>query len=177
MRDRNPAAADENPRRNPTMAKMAMHLQPVTPGDPRFRDWLKRYREEITGEPPDDAWLDRYIEALFADHGKHRQVWWGVDGGRKVGFAVAVLNKHWANTQGVIGEFFIYPEYRREGHGQRLAEAVIAWLKEHGADEIQSGVFAGNVRGLRFWESVGFHLARYTLLYRPDLPIESDDED
>ncbi len=157
-----------------------MHLLPVAPGDSRFRDWLRRYREEITGTEVDDAWLDRYTEALFADQGKHRHVWWGVDGGRKIGFAVTLLSPHWAHKgrmQGVIGEFFVYPEFRREGCGRRLAQAVIAWLKEHGADEIQSGVLAGNVRGLRFWESVGFHLARYLLVYRPDLPRESEEED
>jgi GNAT superfamily N-acetyltransferase len=158
---------------------MAMHLQPVTPGDSKFRDWLRRYREEITGEAPDDAWLDRYLDALFADQGRHRHIWWGVDGGRKVGFAVAVLSRHWTNgrTQGVIGEFFIYPEYRREGRGRRLAQAVIDWLKAHGAEEIQSGVVAGNVRGLRFWESMGFHLARYSLVYRPDLPREPEEDE
>ncbi|OFX27786.1 MAG: hypothetical protein A2Z07_06840 [Armatimonadetes bacterium RBG_16_67_12] len=157
-----------------------MHLQPVAAGDPKFREWLRRYREEITGEPPADAWLDRYLESLFAEAGRHRHIWWGVDGGRKIGFVVAVLNKHWTNKgriQGQIGEFFIYPEFRREGRGRRLAQAVIEWLKENGADEIQSGVFAGNVRGLRFWEAVGFHLARYSLVYRPDLPRESEEED
>jgi GNAT superfamily N-acetyltransferase len=157
-----------------------MHLQLVTSSDTKFRDWLRRYREETTGDPPTDDWLDMYCESLFADQGKHRHVWWGVDSGRKIGFAVAVISKHWANkgrTQGVIGEFFIYPEFRREGLGRRLAQAVIEWLKEHGADEIQSGVFAGNVRGLRFWESVGFHLARYSLVYRPDLQREAEEED
>lgn len=157
-----------------------MHLQPVAPGDARFRDWLRRYREEVTGEAPSDAWLDQYLHALFADQGKHRHVLWGVDAGRKVGFAVAVLTRHWADkgrTQAVIGEFFIYPEFRREGRGKRLAQALIDWLKAQGADEIQSGVMAGNVRGLRFWESVGFHLARYALVYRPDLPRPGDDED
>lgn len=157
-----------------------MHLQPVAAGDVKFREWLRRYRAEITGEPPDEAWLDRYLETLFAEQGKHRHIWWGVDGGRRVGFAIAVLSKHWANKrriQGQIGEFFIYPEFRREGRGRRLAEAVIEWLTAHGADEIQSGVLAGNVRGLRFWEAVGFHVARYTLVYRPDLPRDSEAED
>jgi len=157
-----------------------MHLQPVTAGDSRFRDWLRRYREEITGEPPSDAWLDKYLESLFAEQGKHRFIWWAVDNGRRVGFAVAVLTKHWANkarTQGVIGEFFVYPEYRREGRGRRMVQAVIEFLTDHGADEIQSGVVAGNVRGLRFWEAVGFQIARYTLLYRPDRPREPEEEE
>jgi ribosomal protein S18 acetylase RimI-like enzyme len=157
-----------------------MTLQPVTAGDPRFRDWMRRYREEITGEVPPDAWLDRYLEVLFADQGKHRQIWWAVDKGRKVGFAVTVLSRHWADkthTQGVIGEVFIHPEYRREGQGRRLTQALVEWLKTNGAADIQSGVVAGNVRGLRFWEAMGFQIVRYTLQYRPDQPREPEEED
>ncbi|MDR7482597.1 MAG: GNAT family N-acetyltransferase [Armatimonadota bacterium] len=156
-----------------------MKLEPVFAGDARFRDWLRRYREEIMGEPPPDAWLDRYLQVLFADPAR-RFIWWGVDNGRKVGFVVAVLAKHWADqsrTVGQIGEFFVYPEYRREGLGRKLAQAVIDWLKSHGADEIQSGVVAGNLRGLRFWEACGFQIARYSLVYRPDRPRSTDEED
>lgn len=157
-----------------------MKLQPVSAGDARFRDWLRRYREEISGEAPTDAWLDKYLKVLFATQGKHRHIWWAVDGGRKVGFAVAVVGKHWADksrTQGQIGEFFIYPQYRREGLGRRLAESLIEWLKAKGVSEIQSGVVAGNLRGLRFWEAMGFQIARYSLAYRPDRPREPDEED
>jgi GNAT superfamily N-acetyltransferase len=157
-----------------------MTLEPVAAGDPRFRDWLRRYREEITGEPPPEGWLDRYLQVLFADQGTRRFIWWGVDNGRKVGFVVAVLTRHWADqsrTVGQIGEFFIYPEFRREGRGRRLAQAVIDWLQRHGADEIQSGVVAGNLRGLRFWEACGFQIARYALVYRPDRPRAPDEDD
>lgn len=157
-----------------------MQLQPVASGDSRFRDWLRRYREELTGEAPSDQWLDRYLEVLFADQGRQRHIWWAVDRGRKVGFAVTVLSKHWADkrrTQGVIGEFYIYPEYRREGLGRRFAQAVIDWFRANGADEIQSGVIAGNLRGLRFWEAVGFQITRYTMVYRPERPREDQEDD
>jgi ribosomal protein S18 acetylase RimI-like enzyme len=103
-----------------------------------------------------------------------------VDKGRKVGFAVTVLSRHWADkthTQGVIGEVFIHPEYRREGQGRRLTQALVEWLKTNGAADIQSGVVAGNVRGLRFWEAMGFQIVRYTLQYRPDQPREPEEED
>lgn len=157
-----------------------MTLEPISAGDARFRDWMRRYREETVGEPPSEVWLDKYLEVLFADQGRRRHIWWGVDKGRKVGFAVVVLSKHWADqarTQAQIGEFFVYPEYRREGVGRRLAEALIAWLKESGANEIQSGVVAGNLRGLRFWEAVGFQIARYSLVYSPDRPRETEEDD
>ncbi len=157
-----------------------MKLQPVREADQRFRDWMRRYREEISGEAPGEAWLDDYLKVLFAEQGKNRHIWWAVDGGRKVGFAVTVLSKYWADkrrTQAQIGEFYIYPEYRREGLGRRLAQAVVEWLKSNGADEILAGVVAGNLRGLRFWEAVGFQIARYSMIYRPDRPREPEEED
>jgi ribosomal protein S18 acetylase RimI-like enzyme len=58
-----------------------------------------------------------------------------------------------------------------------MAEAVLAWLKANGAVEIQSGVLAGNLRGLRFYEAVGFQIARYALVYRPDRPRDPDQEE
>jgi GNAT superfamily N-acetyltransferase len=157
-----------------------MKLEPVSAGDPRFRDWMRRYREEINGEPPSDAALDRYLEVLFADQGKRRFIWWGVDQSRKVGFAVVVLTKHWADatrTTAQIGEFFIYPEHRREGHGRRMAETLIEWIKSNGAADIQSSVGPGNLRGLRFWEAVGFQIARYWFVYNPNKPREPEEDD
>jgi GNAT superfamily N-acetyltransferase len=163
-----------------TSSGSILKLEPVEAGDTRFRDWMRRYREETSGEPAADAWLNHYLEVLFAEQGKRRYIWWGVDASRKVGFAVVVMTKHWADqakTIAQVGEFFIYPEYRREGMGRRMAEALLEWLKANGAVEIQSGVVAGNLRGLRFWEAVGFQIARYALVYRPDRPREPDEEE
>ncbi len=157
-----------------------MKLELVNAGDPRFRDWLRRYREETSGEPPSEGALDHYLDALFADQGKRRHIWWAIDNGRKVGFGVVVLIKHWADqkrTQAQIGELFIYPEYRREGLGRRFAQALIDWIKAHGADDIQGFVTAGNLRGLRFYEAVGFQIARYSLVYRPDRPREEEEDE
>ena len=69
-----------------------MNLEPVTPQDPKFRDWLRRYREEMYGEAAADSHLDAYVQALFADGGRVRHIFWGVEGAKKIGFAVAVIN-------------------------------------------------------------------------------------
>ena len=161
-------------------AGSVMTLEQVSANDSRFRDWMRRYREEINGEPPSDAVLDKYLQVLFADQGTRRFIWWGVDQSRKVGFAVVVLTKHWADqsrTHAQIGEFFVYPEYRREGLGRRFAEALIEWMKGNGADDIQSSVVAGNLRGLRFWEAVGFQIARYSFVYNPNKPRETEEDE
>jgi len=157
-----------------------MKLDYVAPDDKKFRDWLRRYREEIGGEPPSDGWLDTYLKHIFAEQGKNRHIWWGVDEGRKVGFAVAILSPHAVDKhrlQGMIAEFFVYPEYRREGYGRRMAEAAIEFLRSKGVDDIHASVTAGNVRGLRFWETCSFQIARYVLVHRPGMRVEEEEDE
>ncbi len=156
-----------------------MKLEHVDPGDKKFRDWMRHYREEINGEAPPDDWLDQYLKVLFKDQGKTRHIWWAMDQSRKVGFAVATLQRGMVDgrSQGMVAEFFIYPEYRREGLGRRLAEAVIEFLRAQGAGEVYAAVVAGNVRGLRFWEACGFQIARYAMVYRPEARHEGEEEE
>lgn|SRR5574341_1603875 len=169
---------------DPEMAS-AQHVSPVqldyvSADDKKFRDWLRRYREEIAGEPPPDAWLDAYLKHIFAEQGRTRHIWWGMAEGKRVGFAVAILSVASAansRTQGTIAEFFVYPEYRREGYGQRMAEAVIEFLHQQGAQDIHASITAGNVRGLRFYESCSFLISRYVLVHRPGVRQEDEEDE
>ncbi len=156
-----------------------MKLEHVDPSDHKFRDWMRHYREEINGESPPEEWIDAYIKVLFKDQGATRHIWWAVDGARRVGFAIASLQRGMMDGKGhgMIAEFFVYPEYRREGYGRRVAEAVIEFLHAAGAGEVHAAVVAGNVRGLRFWEACGFQLVRYSLVYRPEARRELDEEE
>ncbi len=157
-----------------------MKLEYVTADDKKFHDWLRRYREEISGEPPPDGWLDAYLKHIFAEQGNHRHIWWALDESKKVGFVVAVLSAHPVDKQrlqGMIAEFFIYPEFRREGYGRRMAEAAIEFLKSKGVEDIHTSVTAGNVRGVRFWEACSFQIARYALVHRPGMRTEEEEED
>jgi GNAT superfamily N-acetyltransferase len=77
----------------------------------------------------------------------------------------------------MIGEFFIYPEYRREGYGRRMAEAVIEFLHAKGVNDAHASVTAGNLRGLRFWEACSFQISRYMLVHRPGLRQEEEEEE
>jgi len=158
----------------------ALNLEYVSPNDGKFRDWLRRYREEIAGEPPPEEWLDAYIRHIFNEQGKSRHIWWALDGTRPVGFAVAIISPPAAGNpriQGTIAEFFVYPEYRREGYGSRMAEAVIEFLRSQGAQDIHASVTRNNVRGLRFWESCSFEISRYVLVHRPGLRREEEEDE
>lgn len=171
---RHDAQAEPSPRVGPVT------LEYVPAEDKKFRDWLRRYREEIAGEPPPDPWLDAYLKHIFAEQGRTRHIWWALADGKRVGFAVAILSPTPANNnrvQGTIAEFFIYPEFRREGYGQRMAEAVLEFLHAQGAQDIHASVTAGNVRGLRFWESCSFLISRYVLVHRPGARQEDEDDE
>ncbi|HEU5298321.1 MAG TPA: GNAT family N-acetyltransferase [bacterium] len=160
--------------------RTALKLEYVSPEDRKFRDWLRKYREEITGEPPADEWLDAYIRHIFAEQGRSRHIWWALDGQRPVGFAVAIITAQSAGgsrVQGTVAEFFIYPEYRREGFGRRMAEAVLEFMQGKGAHDIHASVTTGNVRGLRFWEACSFQISRYVLVHRPGLKREEDEDE
>src|SRR5712691_3735292 len=37
-----------------------LQLEYVSLDEKKFRDWLRRYREEVAGEAPPDEWLDGY---------------------------------------------------------------------------------------------------------------------
>jgi ribosomal protein S18 acetylase RimI-like enzyme len=158
----------------------AVKLEYVAPDDRKFRDWLRRYREEIAGEPPPEEWLDAYIRHIFSEQGKSRHIWWALDEQRPIGFAVAIITPQSAGSQrmqGTIAEFFVYPEFRREGFGRRMAEAVLEFLQSQGAHDIHASVTTGNVRGLRFWEACSFQISRYVLVHRPGLKREEEEDE
>src|SRR3972149_6468744 len=156
-----------------------MKLEHVDPGDKKFRDWMRHYREEINGEAPPDDWLDQYLKVLFKDQGKTRHIWWAVDQSRKVGFAVATLQRGMVDgrSQGMVAEFFIYPEYRREGMGRRLAEAVIEFLRAQGGGEVYAAVVAGNVSGLACLHACALQGSVDPALHRRRSRLEGEEEE
>lgn len=157
-----------------------MKLEYVARDDKKFRDWLRRYREEIAGEPPPDEWLDAYLKHIFGEQGKNRHIWWGMDDGRTVGFVVAIVTPQLPDkqrVQGMVAEFFVYPEFRREGYGRRMAEAVIEFLHSKGANDVHASVTSGNVRGIRFWEACSFQISRYVLIHRPGFRPDEEEEE
>src|SRR2546425_11101806 len=135
---------------------ISLQLEYVSVDEKKFRDWLRRYREEVAGEAPPDEWLDGYLKHIFSEQGKNRHIWWGVSDSRKVGFAVALITPQPADRQrvaGMIAGVDVYPGYRREGYGARRCSAGVGFLHAKGCGEIPASVPAGNLRGLRFLET------------------------
>jgi ribosomal protein S18 acetylase RimI-like enzyme len=45
---------------------------------------------------------------------------------------------------------------RGQGAGQKLSDALIAWCKAQGAQEVQLRVVVNNLRAAKFWRQIGF---------------------
>jgi RimJ/RimL family protein N-acetyltransferase len=50
----------------------------------------------------------------------------------------------------------LLPEYRGQGHGQRLAEATVEAARKAGIERIELEVFASNLPAIRLYEKLGF---------------------
>ena len=67
--------------------------------------------------------------------------------------------------RGYIYHAVVSRDYRRKGIGKRLADEVIKALARLGINKAALVVFADNVEGNEFWESLGF-ADRRDLVYR-----------
>jgi GNAT superfamily N-acetyltransferase len=85
------------------------------------------------------------------------------DSGRIVGMAMLVVNIHPVRTRAWLEDFVVDEAYRRQGLGRRLALAVIAAAREHGAPwiDLTSGRPAAHI----LYRHLGF-LERPTTVFR-----------
>jgi ribosomal protein S18 acetylase RimI-like enzyme len=95
-----------------------------------------------------------------------------VEGGEIVGFTLSniaeyppvFVRKHF----GSLSDLAVKAGHRRQGIGENLLEANLAWFRDRGMDRVEVRVAAGNEIGQAFWRKHGF--ADYmNTLYR-DLP-------
>ena len=78
--------------------------------------------------------------------------------------AGAVMAGH-DGRRGYIYHTAVRPEYRRQGIGQKLVDAVLQALKGCGIHKVALVVFEKNETGNAFWEEMGFTV-RDDLIYR-----------
>jgi GNAT superfamily N-acetyltransferase len=57
---------------------------------------------------------------------------------------------------GYITQFFVAPEHRRQGVGQRMFDFIAEWLASRGVTSMQLNVSMDNPVGERFWRRQGF---------------------
>jgi ribosomal protein S18 acetylase RimI-like enzyme len=57
---------------------------------------------------------------------------------------------------GYITQFYVIPEHRRRGVGQRMFDFIVEWLASRGVTSVQLNVSMDNPVGERFWKRQGF---------------------
>ena len=55
---------------------------------------------------------------------------------------------------GFIADVFVDPDFRRQGVGRRLVEAMFAWFKDRGVTQVEWQVTANDPDAVAFWEAV-----------------------
>jgi GNAT superfamily N-acetyltransferase len=85
--------------------------------------------------------------------------------GRAVAYAFGSVDAH---GRGELESIFVAEAHRRHGHGQRLAQAQLAWLRQRGAWPIRVTVSVGNEAALPFYRSLGFHHRASVLWLDPE---------
>ena len=82
------------------------------------------------------------------------------DDGDVIGYAyVAVESYDWMSLRGpagVLHDIIVDPERRRRGAGRALLEAVLAFLRERGLEQIVLSTAERNEAAQRFFDGVGF---------------------
>ena len=85
----------------------------------------------------------------------------GLAGDMPVGYGLAfdvaehAFMPEWRRS-GYITQFFVAPEHRRRGVGQRMFDFIVEWLASRGVTSVQLNVSMDNPVGERFWQRQGF---------------------
>ncbi len=141
---------------------MSLTIRPVTESDwPTFAQIYPAYIDELPTEPGDTDDMMPWLRSQF-DLGLQglRYIWFAYDDERLVGSTMFVVYENYpgsSNKFGILMDFFIVPEARRQGWGQELARAAFAKMQAEGADNVELNVLPDNQRGLAFWQSLGLH--------------------
>lgn len=84
---------------------------------------------------------------------------WVVDtGGALAGYAILTYNYdlEFGGTEGIITEFYIGPDYRREGLGARIVSTVREFCRSARIATIELQVSRGNRAARSFYRALGF---------------------
>lgn len=104
-------------------------------------------RQDLRDGPP-----ERVPHDLFA---------LGIDGGQgEFAGYIGALRHHRRRNQWYLGFLLLDPAWRGRGIGSTAYWAFQHWIVSQGADSVLLAVLAQNMRGHRFWQSLGFGLPR-----------------
>ncbi len=95
---------------------------------------------------------DAELVAALESHGRG---WVAEENGEVVGFAIGDAR------DGNIWALFVDPEHEGRGHGRRLHDAMVSWLRSQGLDQLWLTTEPGT-RAQKFYEAAGWEPAGVT---------------
>jgi ribosomal-protein-alanine N-acetyltransferase len=137
---------------------------------PVIRAWMR-------DAPQAPAWSDADFAELVAiptsDQRKLRRGWAAEEGHSGIaGFVVATaLCIPHAAAESELEFVLVPPQARRQGIGRMLVEAVLAWARDLGAQEVRLEVRESNATALRLYAQCGFVVAGHRPAYYAN-PVE-----
>jgi ribosomal protein S18 acetylase RimI-like enzyme len=115
-------------------------------------------------------WVRRQFDLALKGE---RYFWLAYDGEQFVGFTMFAVFENpiaLSKKSGLLMDFYIVPEMRRQRWGHELAERAFHAMQQAGAGSVELDVLRDNQRGLAFWQNLGLETQRY----RMKLPLAND---
>lgn len=90
----------------------------------------------------------------------HTRVFVAQHDGRVIGFALGVIvdlvpEMFASDRGGFLADIYVEDDFRRQGIGRRLVDALAAWFRSRGVNHLELYVAARNHEGRSFWASLG----------------------
>jgi ribosomal-protein-alanine N-acetyltransferase len=144
-----------------------MRIRALTEEDlPVVQSWMR-------DTPHAPVWSDADLAGLVTppspDQRRIREAWAAEDDhSAMIGFAVATALGIPGSPAECELEFVLVPaQTRRQGIGRALVQAILAWARHHGAQEVWLEVRESNAAALRLYEQCGFAIAGRRPRYYP----------
>ena len=73
-----------------------------------------------------------------------------------IGFGNAEVKRNYDYKEGIIAMVYVDREYRKKGHGIRIVEELIRWLKKNKCKYIEAGFYWKNKPSIKMHKKLGF---------------------
>jgi len=141
-------------------SKPSYHVVRLGDPDPQLLESLDTFHRALVhgSDTPPEQFMD-FVTRRLGD--ETMLLLLGLVGDTPVGYGLAFdvvehpFMPEWQRS-GYITQFFVTPEYRRQGVGQMMFDHIVQWLASRDVTEVLLNVSVDNPAGDLFWRKQGF---------------------